>query len=160
MAKIPTTEMCPQCAKETPEMEVRKSGRRQIRLYQDLDTQKFECAVGHVVDLAIAEDPAAPAESEAQEATLTPSPAAAPAREPENDTTVAVAEPPELRENLQSQIVPGSTVVHRDGALEMRLLIPEQYVGPLQGYCEGIGKSVEEFVNEVVANGFENGWFV
>jgi hypothetical protein len=50
--------------------------------------------------------------------------------------------------------------MRQGGALELTLLVPEQYVGPLQSYCQGIGKTVEEFINEVVANGFENGWFV
>jgi hypothetical protein len=76
---------------------------------------------------------------------------------PAQDTAVAVAEEPQA---YQAQIVPGSSRMRQGGALELTLLVPEQYVGPLRSYCQGIGKTVEEFVNEVVANGFENGWFV
>jgi hypothetical protein len=152
MAKIPTTEFCPQCEAETPKDVLAKSGRVQTRVYQDLDSGLYECAKGHKVDLGpLAESlmPPAPVEAPPER---TPA-----ATQPAHETSVAVEEPPQT---YQPQIVPGSSKMRQGGSMEMTLIVPEQYVGPLESYCQGIGKTVEEFVNEVIQNGFENGWFV
>ena len=60
MARIPTTEFCPQCETETPKDVLAKAGRVQTRVFQDLDTGKYECAKGHKVDLG----PVMPVEEE------------------------------------------------------------------------------------------------
>lgn len=162
MAKIPTTEFCPQCANETPENILKRAGRIQTRVYQDLDTGKYECAMGHTVDLGqpdiapvVTVDPGTVRFEESS--SKLPVTAGASAVLDDGQSSIAVEEMPQ---SGQAQIVPGSSVIKQGGSMEMVLLIPEQYVGALQSYCDGIGKSVEEFVNEVVANGFENGWFV
>lgn len=161
MAKIPTTEFCPQCANETPEDILKRSGRIQNRVYQDLDTGKYECVVGHTVDLN-GPEPAVEEVTHFHPDNDTSRAPIASADDTErlasaSQTSVAVEEMPQ---SSQSQVIPGSAVMKQGGSMEMVLVIPEQYVGALQSYCDGIGKTVEEFVNEVVANGFENGWFV
>jgi hypothetical protein len=163
MAKIPTTEFCPQCAAETPEAVMAKSGRAQTRVYQDLDTGTYECAKGHTVDLE-------PLEASMPEAEVTHfhsdnDVSRAPIASQDDTERVQEAQQgavavEEMPQHSQSQIVPGSTMIRQGGAMEMVLRIPEQYVGSLKSYCDGIGKTVEEYVNEVIANGFENGWFV
>lgn len=161
MARIPTTEFCPQCAEETPAEVLAKSGRVQRRLFQDLDTGKFECEKGHVVELDLpVESPAAPATETGLTGDVRPpvvSQDDADRLAPAQQSAVAVDEMPQ---SAQSQIVPGSSRIRQGGSMEMTLVVPEQYVGPLQSYCDGIGKTVEEFVNEVVENGFSNGWFL
>jgi hypothetical protein len=143
--------MCPTCEAETPEDILKRAGRIRNRLYQDLDTGKFECDKGHVVDLS------------PNEVTMQPAPTPDPperkpaATQPARETAVAVEEEPQ---SYQAQVIPGSSRLRQGGALEMTLLIPEQYVGGLTEYCAGIGKSVEEHINEVVSAGFEHGWFI
>lgn len=158
--RIPTTETCAQCAAETPQAVLAKSGRAQVKVFQDLDSGKYLCANGHEIDFG---SPVTEVEVELPGPLVVEKPLAHVRLEnvtvPERaqDTAVAVAEEPQA---YQAQIVPGSSRMRQGGALELTLLVPEQYVGPLQSYCQGIGKTVEEFINEVVANGFENGWFV
>jgi hypothetical protein len=152
MAKIPTTEHCEQCANETPKEILAKSGRARVRVFQDLDDGTFTCERGHKVDLGpLAENSMPPAP------TPDPPERKPAAAQPVRETAVAVEEEPQ---SYQAQVIPGSSRLRQGGALEVTLLVPEQYVGPLTEYCAGIGKTVEEHINEVVSSGFENGWFV
>jgi hypothetical protein len=166
MAKIPTTEFCPQCAAETPEAVMAKSGRVQTRVYQDLDTGKYECAKGHTVDLEPNERGEVPIQEDVTHF------------HPDNDTlrapiasqddtervqeaqqgAVAVEEMPQ--QAFQAQVVPGSSRSLQGGALEVRMIIPEQFVKPLESFCEGSGKSVEEYLNEIWVQAWDNGWFL
>ena len=148
--RVPTTEHCEICANETPKEIIAKSGRARVRVFQDLDSGSYVCERGHEVDLSPAMPEVAEGLSERR-----PTPPAAQQPMPAKESSVAVAELPS-----RAEIVPGSGEIQRDGTLAVKLIVPEQYVGPLQSYCEGIGKSVEEFINEVVAGGFENGWFL
>ena len=153
MAKIPTTEMCPTCAKDTSLAELARGGRRQVRVFQDLDTGKLECEQGHEVQLEPADTQ--PAQNDGyQDLKRAPAPAAVASAKQPAQTAVAVAE----RE--QVQIAAGSGRILQDGRLEVTLVVPEQYVGPLTSYCDGINKTVEEYLNEVISNAFDNGWVI
>lgn len=160
--RIPTTEFCEICAQETPQAQLAKAGRARVRVFQDLDNGEYSCERGHRVIIETNE-PGVVIEREIPGPLVVEKPLAhvrldgVTAPESAQDTAVAVAEEPQA---YQAQIVPGSSRMRQGGALELTLLVPEQYVGPLQSYCQGTGKSVEQFINEVVANGFENGWFV
>jgi hypothetical protein len=157
MARIPTTEFCPQCEAETPPDVLKKSGRVRTRVFQDLDSGAYECAKGHSVDLG----PVMPAMDEEAVPFHEPPPVvsrdAERASQPAPQTAVMVEEEPQ---SSQAQILPGSMVRRQGGSIEMVLKVPEQYAEPLLEYCRGIGKDPETYVNEVIENAFDNGWFL
>jgi hypothetical protein len=163
MARIPTTEFCPTCEAETPKDVLAKAGRVQTRVFQDLDTGKYECAKGHAVDLG----PAMEVEVEIPGPLVVEHPLANARLEnvtvfqeesqESNKTAVAVEDLPQRN---QAQIVPGSLVRRKGGEIEMRLIVPEQFSEPLLEYCRGLGQEPEEYVNQVISTAFENGWFL
>jgi hypothetical protein len=149
------------CADQTPPEVFAKSGRAQIRVYQNLDDGTYECAAGHKVEIG-EYGAVAPAVSlppvELEPVTPQPGADSALAASPSSQqAAVAVEESPQA---YQAHIVPGSIKMHQGGAMEIRLMIPEQFVGPLCAYCEGMGQTVEEYMSQVIAQGFENNWFM
>ena len=169
MARIPTTENCAVCANETPEKELVRSGRRQIRVFQNLDDNSYECERGHKVTFESSEPPQPtvavsqtperkPAETADRGpfANTTPPPKE---REttafPSQEGSVAVAEEPQ-----SVLVVPGSAKIRPDHRLSVELLVPEQFASPLQEFCNGLGKTTEEYLSEFMSQAFENGWIL
>jgi hypothetical protein len=146
------------CADQTPPEVFAKSGRVQIRVYQNLDDGTYECAAGHKVEIG-EYGAVAPAVSlppvELEPITPQPGDDSALAASPASPQAAVAVE-----EHAQAYIAPGSTKMQQGGSMEIKLVIPEHYVGPLCAYCEGMGQTVEEYMSQTINSGFENGWFL
>ena len=162
MARISTTEFCPECEKNPPSEVLAKSGRAMVRVFQDLDTGKFECAKGHeVVFDAQAIDPIQPLVTAVDQSVTDAfvrdtAPASSAIEMPEMESAVAVEEMPPA----QAAVAPGSARMRPDHRLEVALSIPEQFVEPLKEFCQANGRTVEEYLAEFMDSAFQNGWIL
>lgn len=164
--RIPTTEFCVECEATTPKDRLAKTGRDRVRVYQDLDTGEYSCEHGHKVTI----------ESgvlEPQEVKLSPREAQLLAKgledvkagrtqsleevraglQPAQDTAVAVAEEPQ-----KPFVLPGSARIREDHRLVVELSLPEQFAASLTEFCNGAGRTVEEYLSEFMDNACQNGW--
>jgi hypothetical protein len=62
-------------------------------------------------------------------------------------------------EQPKVQHVPDSARLMPGGTLAVTILVPDQYVSFVQSISQEHGKTVEEYLNEVISFAFENRWF-
>jgi hypothetical protein len=49
--------------------------------------------------------------------------------------------------------------VMESGDMPVTIIVPEQYVSPLKDIAEANGSTIPEYMNTIIANGFDGGWF-
>lgn len=156
--KIPTTEYCSICENETPKEVLAKSGRARVRVFQDLDNGEYSCERGHRVIIETNE-PGVVIEREIPGPLVVEKPLAhvhldgVTAPEPAQDTAVAVAEEPQ-----KPFVLSGSARIREDHRLVVELSLPEQFAASLTEFCNGAGRTVEEYLSEFMDSACQNGW--